>query len=124
MSKDKPLVLVVDDDVPIQILMQSLLREFGFTTLTAGSGEAALNVVKEGARPDLVLLDIHMPGMSAADAIRALREEDGLDAVPVMILSGERLSPQEVAAMGANGAIQKPFDIAELVTTIREQVGA
>src|SRR5581483_11890283 len=124
MSKDKPLVLVVDDDVPIQILMQSLLREFGFTTLTAGSGEAALNVVKEGARPDLVLLDIHMPGMSAADAIRALREEDGLDAVPVMILSGERLSPQEVAAMGANGAIQKPFDIAELVTTIREQVAA
>ncbi len=124
MSKDKPLVLVVDDDVPIQVLMQSLLREFGFTAVTAGNGEAALKAVKDGARPDLVLLDIHMPGMSAADAIRALRGVDGLAAIPIMILSGERLTQREVETMGANGAIQKPFDIAELVTTIRQKVGA
>jgi len=124
MISNRPLVLVVDDDQPIQILMQSLLREFGFNPVTAGSGEAAMTTVKNGVRPDLVLLDIHMPGMTANEAIRALRDEDGLAELPILILSGERLSPREVEAMGANGAIQKPFDIAELVATIRRQVGA
>ena len=122
MEKMKPVILVVDDDVPIQILMQSLLREFGFEPVTAGSGDQALEVVRGGLRPDLVLLDMHMPGMSGVDALRALRAE--LEEIPIVILSGERLSPAEIAALGATGAVQKPFDVPELVTQIRGYVGA
>ena len=122
MEKMKPVILVVDDDVPIQVLMQSLLREFGFEPVTAGSGDQALEVVRGGLRPDLVLLDMNMPGMSGVDALRALRAE--LEEIPIVILSGERLSPAEVAALGATGAVQKPFDVPELVTQIRGYVGA
>lgn len=122
MEKMKPVILVVDDDIPIQILMQSLLREFGFQPETAGSGDKALEVVRGGLRPDLVLLDMNMPGMSGVDALRALRAE--LDSVPIVILSGEPIAPSEIAALGATGAVQKPFDVPELVTQIRGYVGA
>jgi two-component system chemotaxis response regulator CheY len=120
MEKNKPVILVVDDDVPIQILMQSLLREFGFHPVTAGSGDQALEVVRGGVRPDLVLLDMNMPGMSGPDAIRELRAL--LAQTPIVILSGERVSPRDLSSLGATSAVQKPFDVAELVTQIRNFV--
>lgn len=122
MEKNKPVILVVDDDVPIQILMQSLLREFGFHPVTAGSGAQALDVVRGGVRPDLVLLDMNMPGMSGPDAIRELRAL--LEQTPIVILSGERVSPQDLNNLGATSAVQKPFDVVELVTQIRNFVAA
>jgi len=122
MEKNKPVILVVDDDVPIQILMQSLLREFGFHPVTAGSGEQALDVVRGGVRPDLVLLDMNMPGMSGPDAIRELRAL--LAQTPIVILSGERVSPRDLSTLGATSAVQKPFDVVELVTQIRNFVAA
>jgi CheY-like chemotaxis protein len=122
MDNAKPVILVVDDDVPIQILMQSLLREFGFQPVTAGGGEKALEVVRGGLRPDLVLLDMNMPGMSGPDTLHALRAE--LAQTPIVIVSGERLTPRELESLGATGAVQKPFDVAELVTQIRNFVGA
>jgi CheY-like chemotaxis protein len=122
MDKAKPLILVVDDDVPIQILMQSLLREFGFQSATAGSGEKALDLVRGGLKPDLVLLDMNMPGMSGPDALSALLSELA-KTTPIVILSGERVSPQELAALGATAAVQKPFDVSQLVTQIRGFVG-
>jgi CheY-like chemotaxis protein len=120
----KPVILVVDDDAPIQLLMQSLLREFGFQAATAGSGAGALEVVRRGLRPNLILLDMNMPGMSGAEAIRALRAEEGLAQVPILILSGDGLDPRDLANLGANGAVQKPFDIPDLVAQIRNHVGA
>ncbi|HEY4642540.1 MAG TPA: response regulator [Thermoanaerobaculia bacterium] len=120
---EKPVILVIDDDVPIQILMQSLLREFGFDPVVAGSGEKALEVIRGGVRPDLVLLDLNMPGMSGADAMHALHAVlDGQ--VPIVILSGDRLDPDELVKLGAAGGVQKPFDVVELVTRIRNFVGA
>jgi two-component system KDP operon response regulator KdpE len=116
----KPVILVVDDDVPIQLLMQSLLREFGFEPVTAGSGDKALEAVRGGLHPDLVLLDMNMPGMSGPDALRELRVL--LAEVPIVILSGERLTPSEIKALGATGAVQKPFDVPELVAQIRGYV--
>src|SRR5258706_4745371 len=107
----KPVILVVDDDVPILILMQSLLREFGFEPVTVASGDKALAAVRGGLHPDLVLLDMNMPGMSGADALRELRAL--LGEVPIVILSGERLTPNELKSLGATGAVQKPFDVPE-----------
>jgi two-component system chemotaxis response regulator CheY len=100
--------------------MQNLLREFGFQPEIAGSGDKALDAIRGGLRPDLVLLDMNMPGLSGVDAIRALRAE--LAEVPIVILSGESVSPRELQALGATGAVQKPFDVAELVAQIRGYV--
>jgi len=113
----KPTILVVDDDGPILVLMRSVLREFGFETVTAASGEEAIAAARE-ARPGLVLLDRHMPGMNGDEVIRALRASDGSH-MPILMLSGEPLTRRELAALGADGAITKPFDVVELVKQIR-----
>ena len=117
----KPLILVVDDDAPIVMLMRSILREFGFEPRTATSGEAAIDAAR-AERPDMVLLDKNMPGMSGSEVIRALRSEPGLEQVPILVLTGDPLGPDEIAALGANGTVQKPFDLEELVAKIREYV--
>jgi DNA-binding response OmpR family regulator len=114
----KPLILVVDDDAPILALMESVLTEFGFRPVTARSGEEALTCARE-MRPDMVLVDCQMPGMSGPEVIGRLRGETLVDGVPIVILSGFRLTSQEVKEMGADGAVTKPFDLEVLVGQIR-----
>ena len=120
---NKPTILVVDDDVPIVILMRSLLREFGFDPVTATSGAEAIEAARAHP-PALVLLDKNMPGMSGADVVRALRADPALGRLPILILSGEPMSAAELAEMGANGAVMKPFDVTALVEEIRKYVVA
>lgn len=119
--QDRPLILVVDDDVPILTLMKSLLKEFGFETVTAGSGESAIATAREHV-PDLILLDRNMPGMSGAEVISALRTQPPLRDVPVLILSGEPIDHEELAAMGAVDGVQKPFDVPTLIGRIRSHL--
>jgi two-component system KDP operon response regulator KdpE len=116
-----PVILVVDDDAPILLLMQSLLRGFGFEPVAVNSGAKALDEARKRT-PDLILLDRHMPGMSGEDVLRELRGNDALASVPVLILSGEPIEPDELRALGATGAVLKPFDVAELVETIRQHL--
>jgi len=118
----KPVILVVDDDAPIITLMRSLLREFGYEARTATSGAAAIAAAR-AETPDLVLLDKNMPGMSGGDVIRALRRDVGLADVPILLLTGDPVAPQEIDELGANGTVQKPFDLQELIAEIRKHVG-
>jgi DNA-binding response OmpR family regulator len=117
---DRPVILVVDDDLPILTLMRNVLREFGFETRTASSGAAAIEEARRQP-PDLVLLDKNMPGSSAGEVIHELRRETRN--VPILILSGEPLDSEEIARLGAAGAVMKPFDIADLVDRIRTHAG-
>ncbi len=118
----KPVILVVDDDVPILTLMRNVLREFGFEARVASTSSAAIDTARTES-PDLVLLDKNMPGMSVDDTIRLLRGEGGLAGVPILILSGEPLEPEVIASLGAAGAVMKPFDVMDLVERIRAFVG-
>ncbi|HSP34884.1 MAG TPA: response regulator [Thermoanaerobaculia bacterium] len=119
---NKPLILVVDDDQPILALMRNVLREFGMETRTASSGTAAIGEVRS-ATPDLVLLDKNMPGELAEEVIRSLRREAGMRSTPILIVSGEPLDSEEVARLGASGAVMKPFDIGDLIERIRTHAG-
>lgn len=116
--KNKPRILVVDDDLPILGLMSSVLTEFGFHPLTAPSGEEALELTSR-EDVDLILLDINMPGMSGAELIQKLRSERRADGVPILILSGEPIPSARVAQLGADEAVMKPFDLDALVGRIR-----
>ena len=118
----KPVILVVDDDAPIITLMRSLLREFGYEARTANSGAEAIEAAR-AETPDLVLLDKNMPGMSGGDVIRALRTDVGLENVPILLLTGDPLAKNEVDRLGANGTVQKPFDLEDLMAQIRKHVG-
>lgn len=116
---ERPLILVVDDDAPILLLMRNVLREFGFDAITAGSGREAIDKAREHS-PKLMLLDRNMPGMTGDEVLETLRAEGGLSGMPVLILSGEPLDPEEVRRIGATAAVLKPFDVPKLIETIRE----
>ena len=103
-------------------MAQTGLLEFGFHAVTAESGPKAIDVARQ-QRPALVLLDKNMPGMAGDEVIRTLRGEPGCDKLPILILSGERLTRSDLAALGADGAVQKPFDVVMLIEQIRSYVG-
>ncbi len=119
----KPIILVIDDDLPILMLMRSLLREFGFEAVTAESGRQAL-IEARRVRPSVVLVDRNMPGMNGEEVIRALRNEPGYEQLPILILSGQPVAKSDLAAIGADGSVMKPFDITELIAQLRSFAGA
>src|SRR5882762_9836059 len=96
----KPIILVVDDDLPILALMRSLLREFGFEAVTAESGRQAISEAR-ARRPSAALIDRNMPDMTGDELIRALRREPGFDGMPILIISGHPVSAAELATLGA-----------------------
>ena len=119
---ERPVILVVDDDPPILLLMKSVLQEFGFEPVPAAHGGDALERAR-ARRPNLILLDRNMPGMNGDDVLRELRADERLSSVPVIILSGSPIEPGELAAIGANAAVMKPFDLPALIDAIRQHLG-
>jgi len=118
----RPLILVVDDDAPILLLMRSLLRQYDFDVVQASGGPQALEEARRQT-PDLILLDRHMPGMSGDEVLRELRAQPALASVPVLMLSGELMDPDEVRSLGATAAVLKPFDVSTLIGVIRAHLG-
>jgi CheY-like chemotaxis protein len=102
--------------------MRNLLREFGFEPAAAGNGPQAIELARSRT-PDLILLDRNMPGMSGDEVLAALRAEQSLSRIPVLMLTGEPIEPDEVARLGATGTVLKPFDVPALVQTIRSHIG-
>lgn len=110
-------VLYVDDEPDIrQIVQLALGLAPGLTIHTAGSGEQALALARE-LRPDLVLLDVMMPGLDGPGTLRRMRVDSLLAPIPVIFMTAKAM-PQEVARfrqMGAAGVIAKPFDPMQLM---------
>lgn len=119
---DRPVILVVDDDAPILLLMRNLLREFGFDPVTAGTGERAIEEARK-CKPRLILLDRNMPGMTGDEVLQEIRRIEGLDKVPVLMLTGEPMDLAEVKRTGATAAVLKPFDVPALIELIRAYLG-
>jgi DNA-binding response OmpR family regulator len=113
----KARILVIDDDQPILGMMRNILKEYGFEPATAATAREALELARDEA-PDLVLVDLSMPTMSGAELIREFRLQNGLAAVPILVLSGHAHLASEAEQLDADGWIQKPFDLQHLIRTI------
>ena len=113
-------VLVVDDSAPNVKLLEDLLAFHGFEVHAAASGEAALAAVRE-ASPDLVLLDVLMPGMSGYDVCRALRADAAHAMLPIVILTAldEREARARGLEAGADDFISRPLHAPELIARVR-----
>ncbi|NKZ07910.1 response regulator transcription factor [Actinomadura latina] len=110
-------VLVVDDEDNIRDLIEVALRFHGFTTATAATGEDALRAARR-ERPDLVLLDVMLPGMDGFEVCRRLRA-DG-DQVPVIFLTARDTPSDTVTGLtlGGDDYVTKPFSIEALVARV------
>ena len=115
-----PVVLVVDDDVALSEMLQIVLRQEGFETVWCGRGDRAMDAFHR-QRPDVVLLDIMLPGRDGIDVCRAIRAESG---VPIVMLTARSDTQDVVRGLeaGADDYISKPFKVQELVARVRTRL--
>jgi class 3 adenylate cyclase len=120
--KQDPIVLVVDDLAQNVRLLEAVLSPKGFRVAAAASGEEALDVLGK-ERPDLVLLDILMPGMDGYEVCRRIRQNPETAFLPVIMItaSGEEQKIRAIES-GADDFVNKPFDQAELLARVRSLV--
>src|SRR3984885_8486376 len=116
----KSRVLVVDDDPALAEMLTIVLRGEGFDTAVVGDGTRALPAVRE-LRPDVVLLDLMLPGMNGIDVCRAIRTESG---VPIVMLTAKSDTVDVVLGLesGADDYIVKPFQSKVLVARVRARL--
>lgn len=115
-----PAVLVVEDDTAVSDLIRTILVEEGIPTVTANTGERAVRIARE--RPiGLVILDVHLPGISGYETCRVLRQAFGR-LLPIIFVSGERTEPFDRVGgllLGADDYITKPFANDEVLARTR-----
>lgn len=106
-------VLVIDDDSVIATLVQMILTREGFEVIVEENGEAGVRAAV-ASRPDVVLVDSTMPGMSGADVVDALHASPATADVPTIVMSADWTA--------ADGGLRKPFDPGELVAAVRRRL--
>jgi len=112
----KPCILVVEDELAIRLLLRTSMG-VDFRLIEAESGTAGLDLVAK-RNPDVILLDLGLPGLDGMDVIKTIR---GWSNVPIIVVSGQNEEPKKVAALeaGADDFVTKPFGVEELIARIR-----
>lgn len=110
---DKKKVLIVDDQNGIRILLMEVFNSEGYATFQAANGKIALDIVRSES-PDLVLLDMKIPGMDGLEILKHLKEIDPDIKVIMMTAYGELDMIKEATKLGALMHFTKPFDIDEM----------
>lgn len=118
MNKQNIRVLVVDDDKLMREVLKAILREAGYHVVgEATTGQMALTLCAK-LRPDVVCLDVNMPGMSGLEVLKALRKQQG-DARVVMISGDATMTTvRDAVGLGAYGYIIKPFNAARVTNAL------
>ena len=117
-------ILVVEDNPSSMRLARSILSSSGFEVLEAGSGEEALKAVRE-TPPDLILMDMRLPGISGLEATQLIKAHDNLRDVPIVAVTASALKgdKEKILAGGCDGFIAKPISIPNFLATIAQFLG-
>lgn len=121
-----PLLLVADDEVHTTIMLERIFEREGFEVKSVHDGLAALQAAEQ-LMPDLILLDIQMPGMNGFDVLRSLRENQQTVMIPTILITAKARQPADVAHglnLGADDYVQKPFEPRELVARVQSKIRA
>lgn len=118
-------ILIVDDSPTEVHVLKTMLEKNGFDTLEANSGEQGIEVAKEH-KPDLILMDVVMPGLNGFQATRQLTRDDQTSSIPVIIVTTKDQQTDRVWGMrqGAKDYVTKPAEEADLVGKIKTALGA
>jgi DNA-binding response OmpR family regulator len=116
-------VLIADDEPNILISLEFLMKREGHQVLLARDGEAALALIRS-ERPALVLLDVMMPGKSGFEVCQAVRADEALAGVKILMLTakGRDTDLAQGLGVGADGYVTKPFSTRELAARVREML--
>jgi DNA-binding response OmpR family regulator len=117
----KPVVLIADDDPEILSLLSIRLNRAGYEVVEAADGEETLTKLRE-RYPDLVVLDVMMPGKNGWEVAKEIRKDPRFEHVGIIMLTaiGEKINEMTSPLYGADAYIDKPFEFAELESNIRQ----
>lgn len=110
-------ILIVEDDADIRDSIREVLLDEGYQVSLAATGRQAFATMKDGFRPDLMLIDYMMPGLTGPQLLQACREDPELIRIPAIVMSGA-LTPA-VFPHGVQAFVRKPFDVDVLVGHVR-----
>ena len=112
-------ILLADDSVTAQNMGRKILADAGYEVITVNNGSAALKKIAE-QKPDLIILDVYMPGYSGLEVCQRLKEAQETSRVPVLLTVGklEPFKPEEAKRVRADGFIVKPFEASELLSAL------
>ena len=123
---DKRKILVVEDNDMNMQLVEFLLEEGGYDIVKATSGEEALALTREtnGGAPDLILMDIHLPGMDGLSVVRAMKEDTRTARIPILALTAHAMrgDRDRFLEAGCDGYISKPIDVKTFVASIERYI--
>lgn len=113
------LVLVVDDEADILLIVRAVLRAAGHDVLDADTGEEALELL-DRIEPDVVLLDIRLPGIDGVEVLKRIRETARFDRIAVIMLSAHSSETiaEQCTDLGCQAFVRKPFNNRDLLTSI------
>ena len=118
------LILIVEDNEKNRKLARDILQVKGYRTIEAETAEAGLELAPK-ENPDLVLMDIQLPGMNGIQALKKLRESEATRAIPVLAFTAS-VMPQdrrEIMGAGFDGFVAKPVNLKEFVAAIAKALG-
>jgi two-component system chemotaxis response regulator CheY len=115
-------IFIVDDSATILMSMEAILHKAGFTVAKAASGEDAVTQLNGGLKPQLIITDIHMPGMNGIDLIRKVRTMSGLQFLPILVVTTEsqQAKRDEARAAKATGWLVKPVQPDDLLKVVKQ----
>jgi two-component system cell cycle response regulator DivK len=118
-------ILIIEDNATNMKLATILLESAGYTVLSATDAEAGLTSAR-GEQPDLILMDIHLPGMDGLEATMLLKRDNATRAIPVIALTALAMKGDEerIRAAGCIGYIAKPMRYQEFLATIAAQLAS
>lgn len=116
-------ILVVEDNDDLSVLFKLVLESAGYEVTTVNNGYDALeNIAK--IQPQLILMDIMMPGISGLKVARDVKQKQDYQSLPILLVSAvDRLQDEQLTSSKADGIIYKPFDLDELISRVDSLVG-
>jgi CheY-like chemotaxis protein len=115
-------ILLVEDDFDLRDALIPILEYEGHQVVGAANGREALDRLRSGAKPSLILLDLMMPVMNGAEFRAEQLRDPALASIPVVVVSADPAARSKAEVMGAVGCIQKPLDIDALLSQVRQRV--
>jgi response regulator RpfG family c-di-GMP phosphodiesterase len=105
-------ILIIEDNIDSLHLYGEILQSEGFNVIEAAHGKEALKVLEDTkVIPDLVIMDLTFPFMTAEEFVSSFRSIKGCQKIPILVISGQMNTPERSIALKANGFILKPFDL-------------
>jgi len=122
-ERSMSLILIVEDNEKNLKLVRDVLQVKGYKTLEAGTAEDGIKLAAEH-KPDLILMDIHLPGMNGIDALRVLRSDTATAPIPVIAVTASVMQQDRklITDAGFDGYVGKPINLKEFLDAVRDML--